>query len=113
MSPLVIWGVIDTATPEGRLAGELMACRNAFGSIGDAKVQERDRQSHQDAGGSGRGRSDAQPDDGPKIPKELKVNPEQQEHYRYSIDKGLYKGWDDPQLLKEMKYVKTGRRAVQ
>ena len=92
------------------LRTELLAVKAAIGDIDalEKKPKERDRETHQETGG----RDAEAPDvdrrtDG--IPKGL--SGAQRQHYQRLIDNGMYKGWDDARLVKEMGFVRKRRAA--
>ncbi len=90
----------DTAT-------ELQAIRSALGPA--AKIVEHTRERrpvHAEAGGAGGGPESSPPEDG-GVPKELKDNPKLKYHYDGLIRTGMYTGYDDPVLIREMTFVRN------
>ena len=72
----------------------LMAVYGPSGMLQNAKTKE--RQTHQDVGSDG-GESSGVKDGAPKdMPRNVK------DHYEGMIAKGMYKGWDDPNLKSEV-----------
>ena len=92
------------------LRTELLAVKAALGDIDalEKKPKELERETHKETGG----RDAETPDvdlrtDG--IPKGL--SGPQRQHYQRLIENGMYKGWDDPKLQKEMKFLRKRRAA--
>ena|SRR3990167_1904505 len=78
-------------------ATELVALRNVFGPLGTKRdITQQRRETHQETSGS---KGDDSGKKTPELPSRYKT------HYQSMIDKGLYKGWDDPTLQKELKRV--------
>lgn len=93
------------------LATQLQAMRSALGPaerIGEV-TRER-RPVHAEAGGSGGG-SDAPASSDNPVPKPLRDNPKMKFHYDALIRQGMYTGYDDPVLVREMKFVRPSGRA--
>ena len=87
-------------------ATQVAACRNVFGParfLGEAPEER--RQSHQEAGGAGRGpRGESTGDK--DIPAKIKNDKNRLAHYTNMIEKGLYPGgWTDKDIAKEVKYM--------
>ncbi len=93
------------------LKTELAALRGVFGAVEGLKVKARDNTPDKHAGtatrGGGGGRTDDKDDD-KTAPSDL--SPKQKAYYQRSIDSRLYKGWDDPHLVAELKHIRSGRQ---
>lgn len=64
------------------------------------KGREKERETHQETG------SDSGEDTGNRETKAPKLSPERKAYYTKMIDKGFYKGWDDPTLKSELEYIR-------
>lgn len=82
---------------------EAAACRAAFGDLATLRQapEARDRETHDETGGGA-------PPAAPKSQQNL--TPELKAHYSRQIDQGMYEGWDDPALEKELKDYRLTRR---
>jgi len=80
---------------------KLLACEQAFGSLSALESAPLPRAGHSEVGGSqgtgGRG--------GSSIPKQLQAYPKMKAQYDKMISKGLYSGYDDKTLLRELASV--------
>lgn len=81
---------------------QLQAARTILGPVSKIREKTREkRQTAQETGGSGDGQPPAKgPANAPK-----NMNDRLKSYYEGQIQKGVYKGWDDPTLKKEMEYV--------
>ncbi len=85
-------------------ATELKALRAAFGSPDKIKERRPRRTTHAETGGVGRGGADRASPAGDDVPAPLRDNAKLKYHYDALIQRGVYKGYQDPDLLAEMKY---------
>ncbi len=86
------------ATP----ATEVLACRLAFGPANRLRETTREtKETHSETGGA----ATASEPKGDGAPKSL--NAKLKAHYAKQIERGAYKGWDDPVLKKELTYVRS------
>lgn len=103
------WNYLLSIGQPKTLATELAALRAVYGPISRLKsalsAGEGRRETHRETGG-GESVDPALRKDG--IPKGLSAR--HRSWYQSRIDNGLYKGWDDPELVEELKYIKP--RAV-
>ncbi len=103
--------LISTGSPAGA-STELAALRAAFGSVErlEKRLSKRsEHETHQESGGRprGDGGDKAGAKNGP--PKGL---PERYVgFYQRQIESGIYKGWDDPQVAKELARIPTAKYA--
>ena len=79
---------------------QLHAARSAFGPVDLLeRVNPRPRETHNETGGRGdHSDPDTRKDGSPKG-----MSAELRSDYQRRIDMGIYKGWDDPQLVTELK----------
>ena len=78
-------------------ATELIALRNVFGPIHKKRdITQQRRETHQETSGEKPGGENQKT---PELPTRYKT------YYQSQIDKGMYKGWDDPGLQRELKRV--------
>lgn len=93
---------VDVLGKPKNLQTELDALAVIFGPPETlSKGQDKPRETYQGVGSDGGG--EPKKDQGPKLPAHVK------DHYSKMIDKGMYKGWDDPTLQKEIKqYARPG-----
>lgn len=98
--------LVSLGYDDGDPRTELLAARAAFGDPSRLKaVKSRGRETHEETGGHAESDSDVRTDG---IPKGLTRR--ERDHYGKLIDRGLYKGWDDPVLKQELGF-RNGPRA--
>lgn len=121
---ILVPGIQETGSMEDKKAGEVMqgllqlgmpdnnatrvvACRQAFGSIDSLKANPLPREAHPEVGG-GVDRATGGASSGDEdVPLKLKGKEKTQlrNDYQHMIDRGVYSGWNDKDLVKEMEYV--------
>lgn len=89
------------------LRTEVLAMRMAFGAVAGLTRNAADRETHEDgAGGGGVADEGAGAGEGDGIPTAPKgLDARKKAYYDKEIVRGIYSGWDDPQIVRQMKRI--------
>lgn len=101
--------LVSHGEPVGKFT-ELKSLRAVMGPSDRIRETTAERRpTHSDEGGSGAGDSDRGGSKEGGVPGPLQKDPKLKFHYDGLIATGVYSGYDDPDLVKEMKYVRPRR----
>jgi colicin import membrane protein len=101
MAKLVSEGHPDTTRTE------VLALRMAFGPVAALKRNPGDRETHEESGGGAGGDESSGGSQEPGgAPKGLDAR--RRAYYEKEIARGIYKGWDDPMVVRQLKRIGVG-----